>query len=140
MLKQKHVTIEGADFLLQTIPATKALSLQPKVMKLLGRSIAAAFSSGATTDTLEGDVLERIVNTFIDDSDKIDISQLAQDLVGAAVTYQNFAVDNPQKFNQIFSGNLLMLYKLLWEVINHNFLEQLLSGLSMKAEEKTPTE
>ena len=86
MLKQKTITVESVDYLLTTIPAIKALQLQPKVMKLLGRSIAVFFESASTmqegSTELEAQVLQRIAEVFLEDLDKIDINELVRNTKG----------------------------------------------------------
>ena len=123
MLKQKTITVESVDYLLTTIPAIKALQLQPKVMKLLGRSIATFLETASS-------VQEGSTEVFLEDLDKIDIATLAQELIACGVTCQNMSIDTPQKFNNHFSGELVVLYKVLFEVIHFNFLEQLLKLVS----------
>ena len=134
MLKQKTITVESVDYLLTTIPAIKALQLQPKVMKLLGRSIATFLETASSVQEgsteMEAQVLQRIAEVFLEDLDKIDIAALAQELIACGLTCQNMAIDTPQKFNNHFSGELVSLYKVLFEVIHFNFLEQLLKLVS----------
>ena len=43
MIEQKRVDINGVEYTLNTIVATKALALQPSIMKLIGRSLVAFF-------------------------------------------------------------------------------------------------
>ena len=66
----------------------------------------------------------------MEDLDKIDIATLAQELIACGVTCQNMSIDTPQKFNNHFSGELVVLYKVLFEVIHFNFLEQMLKLVS----------
>lgn len=125
MIEQKRVDINGVEYTLNTIVATKALALQPSIMKLIGRSLVAFFDGqDGTAKTaeaqakLEGEILKKIMNTFLEDVDKVDIVKLAKDLIGMGATKGNMSIN----FDTEFTGNLGTLYKLLFEIIKLNYL------------------
>ena len=71
MIKQERTEINGIEYTINTIVATRALSLQPQLMKLIGRSLVAFFEgndgSAKTPDAiakLEGEVMKKIVDTL----------------------------------------------------------------------------
>ena len=72
MIKQERTEINGVEYTINTIVATRALSLQPQLMKLIGRSLVAFFEgndgSAKTAEAvakLEGEVMKKIVDTLL---------------------------------------------------------------------------
>jgi ABC-type siderophore export system fused ATPase/permease subunit len=126
MIEQKRVDINGVEYTLNTIVATKALALQPSIMKLIGRSLVAFFEgndgSAKTTDAiakLEGEVMKKIVDTLIEDVEKVNIVDLAKNLIACGATKGTMSIN----FDNEFTGNLGTLYKLLFAIIKMNFLD-----------------
>jgi len=126
MIEQKRVEINNVEYTLNTIVATKALALQPSIMKLIGRSLVAFFEgndgSAKTPDAiakLEGEVMKKIVDTLIEDVEKVNIVDLAKNLIAYGATKGTMAIN----FDNEFSGNLGTLYKLLFAIIKMNFLD-----------------
>lgn len=126
MIEQKRVDINGVEYTLNTIVATKALALQPSIMKLIGRSLVAFFDGqDGTAKTaeavakLEGEVMKKIVDTLIEDVEKVNIVDLAKNLIAYGATKGTMAIN----FDAEFSGNLGTLYKLLFAIIKMNFLD-----------------
>jgi len=126
MIEQKRVDINGVEYTLNTIVATKALALQPSIMKLIGRSLVAFFDgqdgSAKTPDAiakLEGEVMKKIVDTLIEDVEKVNIVDLAKNLIAYGATKGTMSIN----FDNEFTGNLGTLYKLLFAIIKLNFLD-----------------
>ena len=126
MIEQKRVDINGVEYTLNTIVATKALALQPSIMKLIGRSLVAFFEgndgSAKTPDAvakLEGEVMKKIVDTLIEDVEKVNIVDLAKNLIACGATKGTMSIN----FDNEFTGNLGTLYKLLFAIIKMNFLD-----------------
>ena len=126
MIEQKRVDINNVEYTLNTIVATKALALQPSIMKLIGRSLVAFFEgndgSAKTPDAiakLEGEVMKKIVDTLIEDVEKVNIVDLAKNLIAYGATKGTMAIN----FDNEFTGNLGTLYKLLFAIIKMNFLD-----------------
>lgn len=131
MIEQKRVEINGIEYTLNTIVATKALALQPSIMKLIGRSLVAFFDGqDGTAKTaeaqakLEGEVMKKIVDTLIEDVEKVNIVDLAKNLIAYGATKGTMAI----QFDNEFSGNLGTLYKLLFAIIKLNYLSVFTSG------------
>lgn len=125
MIKQERQEINGVEYTINTIVATKALALQPSIMKLIGRSLVAFFDgqdgsakTPADVAKLEGEILKKIMNTFLEDVDKVDIVKLAKDLISMGATKGTMTIN----FDTEFTGNLGTLYKLLFEIIKLNYL------------------
>jgi len=126
MIKQERTEINGVEYTINTIVATRALSLQPQIMKLIGRSLVAFFEgndgSAKTPDAvakLEGEVMKKIVDTLIEDVEKVNIVDLAKNLIACGATKGTMSIN----FDNEFSGNLGTLYKLLFAIIKMNFLD-----------------
>lgn len=136
MIEQKRVDINGVEYTLNTIVATKALALQPSIMKLIGRSLVAFFEgndgSAKTTDAiakLEGEVMKKIVDTLIEDVEKVNIVDLAKNLIACGATKGTMSIN----FDNEFTGNLGTLYKLLFAIIKMNFLDVFIASDSVGA-------
>ena len=126
MIKQERQEINGVEYTINTIVATRALSLQPQLMKLIGRSLVAFFEgndgSAKTPDAiakLEGEVMKKIVDTLIEDVEKVNIVDLAKNLIACGATKGTMSIN----FDNEFTGNLGTLYKLLFAIIKLNFLD-----------------
>lgn len=126
MIKQERQEINGVEYTINTIVATRALSLQPQLMKLIGRSLVAFFDgndgSAKTPDAiakLEGEVMKKIVDTLIEDVEKVNIVDLAKNLIACGATKGTMSIN----FDNEFTGNLGTLYKLLFAIIKLNFLD-----------------
>ena len=125
MIKQERVEINNVEYTLNTIVATKALALQPSIMKLIGRSLVAFFDgqdgsakTPADVAKLEGEVMKKIVDTLIEDVEKVNIVDLAKNLIACGATKGTMTIN----FDNEFSGNLGTLYKLLFAIIKMNYL------------------
>ena len=136
MIEQKRVDINGVEYTLNTIVATKALALQPSIMKLIGRSLVAFFDGqDGTAKTaeavakLEGEVMKKIVDTLIEDVEKVNIVDLAKNLIAYGATKGTMAIN----FDNEFSGNLGTLYKLLFAIIKMNYLDVFTDAASVGA-------
>jgi len=133
MFKQKEVLIGSTQYTINTLSATKALTLQPKVMKLVGRSLI-EFMSVKPSETeeqeqaIEADVLGRIAEVFLEDLEKIDIAALAKELIESCVFKGSVSLN----FDNEFTGNLASLYRLLFEVVKFNYLDVFLNLASDK--------
>lgn len=126
MIKQERTEINGVEYTINTIVATRALSLQPQLMKLIGRSLVAFFDgndgsakSPEAIAKLEGEVMKKIVDTLIEDVEKVNIVELAKNLIAYGATKGTMAI----QFDNEFTGNLGTLYKLLFAIIKLNFLD-----------------
>ena len=126
MIKQERQEINGIEYTINTIVATRALSIQPQLMKLIGRSLVAFFEgndgSAKTPEAiakLEGEVMKKIVDTLIEDVEKVNIVDLAKNLIACGATKGTMSIN----FDNEFTGNLGTLYKLLFAIIKLNFLD-----------------
>ena len=136
MIKQERTEINGIEYTINTIVATRALSLQPQLMKLIGRSLVAFFDgndgSAKTPDAiakLEGEVMKKIVDTLIEDVEKVNIVDLAKNLIACGATKGTMSIN----FDNEFTGNLGTLYKLLFAIIKMNFLDVFIASDSVGA-------
>ena len=136
MIKQERTEINGIEYTINTIVATRALSLQPQLMKLIGRSLVAFFEgndgSAKTAEAiakLEGEVMKKIVDTLIEDVEKVNIVDLAKNLIACGATKGTMSIN----FDNEFTGNLGTLYKLLFAIIKMNFLDVFMSPDSVGA-------
>ena len=116
---QKTVLIGDTEYIINRMSATKALILQPKVLKLVGRSLAELLASGSNqSDQIDAETLGRIMDILIEDMDKVDFGSLAKELTSSV-----FKGSSSIDFDNEFTGNLVSLYKLLFEVVKFNYLD-----------------
>lgn len=116
---QKTVLIGDTEYIINRMSATKALTLQPKVLKLVGRSLAELLASGSNqSDQIDAETLGRIMDILIEDMDKVDFGSLAKELTSSV-----FKGSSSIDFDNEFTGNLVSLYKLLFEVVKFNYLD-----------------
>lgn len=116
---QKTVLIGDTEYIINRMSATKALTLQPKVLKLVGRSLAELLASGSTqSDQIDAETLGRIMDILIEDMDRVDFGSLAKELTSSV-----FKGSSSIDFDNEFTGNLVSLYKLLFEVVKFNYLD-----------------
>ena len=116
---QKTVLIGDTEYIINRMSATKALTLQPKVLKLVGRSLAELLASGSNqSDQIDAETLGRTMDILIEGMDKVDFGSLAKELTSSV-----FKGSSSIDFDNEFTGNLVSLYKLLFEVVKFNYLD-----------------
>lgn len=114
---QDHIiTIEGEDFGITPIPATKGLGYMRRLTKLLGPSITALFSAADEESSVEMDGLQKAVNLLVENMDKEDVTQLIIELI--RTVHKNGQSIN---FDMEFTGNYQKLFLILAEVLKVNF-------------------
>lgn len=146
-LETKEKQIGEHIVLVTTLTATRAVKLQVKLVKLLGPSFGALFSSldlkkikaGKFT---ESDIkLEMISTAFEKLSDKLDPDEfdalLFQILANTKVDGKD--VSSAVVFNSVFTGELMLMYRVLLfslEVQFSNFFEESGIGTLLKSVKK----
>ena len=107
MIKQKTVTIEGDEYLLNSMPATKGLKCLKQITKVVGPAIA----------ELDGEEsFMKVIGKLLDNLDSVDVESLVKELVASAAK-GNMAIN----FDTEFSGDYVKLFNLVKEIVEFNF-------------------
>ena len=116
MIKQKTTTINGEEFLLSTIPATKGIKLLKQLTKLIGPSFTELLKGGENTDdsvSPMGIAMEKL----FDNLDTVDVESLIKELVASSATKGSMAIN----FDMEFSGEYGKLFTLVKEIVEFNY-------------------
>lgn len=111
MIKQEQFEHNGHTYTINTLPASKGLSVMKDCMKLGGSSIRGYLSAGDEQDAM-GAVIEGLVSNM----DSVDVEKLLRNLI-STVNKDNMAIN----FDSEFAGNYGDLFKICKEVFSHNF-------------------
>lgn len=111
MIKQSQFEHNGHTYTINTLPASKGLSVMKDCMKLGGASIR-GYLSADDEQTAIGSVIEGLVMNM----DNVDIEKLLKNLI-TTVSKDNMAIN----FDDEFAGNYGDLFKVCKEVFTHNF-------------------
>jgi len=117
MINQIDVHVDGVDYKISQFPATKALGIETRLIKLLGPAFMELQS--AATDGDGEKVLTAAINALIEQMDKVDVVSLIKDLVGSNVTKGTSAIN----FDLEFAGRTGTLFELVKEVLKANFAD-----------------
>ncbi|MND61433.1 hypothetical protein D3C80_526920 [compost metagenome] len=108
MIEQKHVTVNGTQYMMTSIPGTKGVRIARQLAKLLGPTVAAMQAEGEVNIV---SIVTALVDS-LDDSTEPLILALIQ-----SVSKDNQAIN----FDTEFSANYDTLFMLLKEVVEFNF-------------------
>ena len=111
MIKQHTFEHDGHTYTINTLPASKGLSVMKDCMKLGGSSIR-GYLSADNEQTAIGAVVEGLVMNM----DNVNIEKLLQNLI-STVNKDNMAIN----FEEEFAGNYGSLFTICKEVFSHNF-------------------
>lgn len=117
MINQIDVHVAGVDYKITQFTATKALTIEAKLIKLLGPAFMELQSAASDNDGEK--VLAAAIAALIEQMDKIDVVQLVKELVGPNVTKGTAAIN----FDMEFAGNTGALFELVKEVLKANFAD-----------------
>ena len=115
MIRQKTVTIQGEEYLISTMPATKGLKLLKQLTKLIGPAFSELIKSGGVQDNNINPVSVAMEKLF-DNLDSVDVETLIKELV-STVSKGSIAVN----FDMEFSGDYGKLLTLVKEVVEFNY-------------------
>jgi hypothetical protein len=116
MIKQKTTTINGEEFLLSTIPATKGIKLLKQLTKLIGPSFTELLKGGE--DGGEGaNPMGVAMEKLFDNLDTVDVESLIKELVASSATKGSMAIN----FDMEFSGEYGKLFTLVKEIVEFNY-------------------
>lgn len=110
MIEQKTVTIDGEEYMLTQLPATKGIKVLKQIIKLVGPAFA-ELSKGDGDD-----IVSLALDKLFDNIDEVDVEQLVIALASTA-SKGSMSVN----FDQEFSGKYDRLFKLVKEVVEFNF-------------------
>lgn len=113
MIEQRDVNINGVDYKITQFPATQALGIEAKLVKLLG---PAFLEMQKAEEGKEEDALSRALNVLIMNMDKVDVVSLVKELV-SRVTKGTMTIN----FDQEFAGKTGGIWELVKEVVMFNF-------------------
>lgn len=109
-MKQKQILIQGEEFTLNTIPATKSLKIFKDILKLVGPSFAELNKENGE------DIFAKAVEALFDNLDSVDVEKLCVQLVQSAYK-GNMGID----FDSEFAGRFDKLFLLLKEIVEFNY-------------------
>lgn len=116
-LTQKEVEINGSQYLITSFAGMKGFNYLKRLTKLIGPALMAANGEG---DVLEGkSPMQVAVEALVDATDKVEVEQLILDLLSS--TSVNGIMIDAKKFDEVFAANYGALFKILFEVLKHNY-------------------
>lgn len=107
MIEQKSVTVNGTDYLLTQLPATKGIRVMKQLIKLVGPAAAEIFK--------EGDI-SGAVDKLVENMDAVDVEALIKELVATA-SKGSVAIN----FDNEFAGEYANLLLLIKSIVEFNF-------------------
>lgn len=116
MINQIDVHVDGVDYKITQFPTTKALTIETRLIKLLGPAFMELQSAANDGDGEK--VLGEAITALIASMDKVDVVQLVKDLVSN--TTKGTAAIN---FDVEFAGRTGALFELVKEVLKANFAD-----------------
>ena len=117
MIKQKTTTINGEEFLLSTIPATKGIKLLKQLTKLIGPSFTELLKGGESGEKADANPMGLAMEKLFDNLDTVDVESLIKELVSASATKGSMAIN----FDMEFSGEYGKLFTLVKEIVEFNY-------------------
>ena len=130
MVTRKKVSItfrdESLTFDIQELPPTKAMKLMVRTVKMVGEPLLHLLA-GAKKDVK--DVLPNIAGLLRDGLDENEFDALVKEFMNCA--FINGQPVAPQ-FEVVFMGKLPVVFKLLVEIIKHNYADFLSEFVSEK--------
>lgn len=113
MIKQKTININGEDFIINTLPATKGLKVLKQLTKLIGPAFSELIKGGEGSDVNPVSVA---MEKLFDNLDSVDIEVLVKELVSSA-SKGSIAIN----FDMEFAGDYAKLFSLVREIVEFNF-------------------
>lgn len=110
-IDQKVVELNGNEYIIDALPATKGIVVLKQLTKLLGPSVSHLFNP------VEGEnSMNKAVSALMESVDSVNLESLLKDLM-ASVTKNNVAIN----FDREFRGQYDLLFMLSKEVIELNY-------------------
>lgn len=126
MIEDKQTELDGHKVQITAFTAMKAVRLKFKYINLLGPGL---FNTLKGAKKLEGSImesdisgegiaegLEKILNKLSEDKFEQLMLELLQN-----VKVDGLSVGDLAGFNQVFSGNVALIYRVIWEVLKFNY-------------------
>ena len=110
-IDQKVVELNGNEYIIDALPATKGIVVLKQLTKLLGPSVSHLFNP------VEGEnSMNKAVSALMESVDSVNLESLLKDLM-ASVTKNNVSIN----FDREFRGQYDLLFMLSKEVIELNY-------------------
>ncbi|MBN41992.1 MAG: hypothetical protein CL573_00650 [Alphaproteobacteria bacterium] len=106
MIQQKTVTVNGTEYMLTHMPATKGVKALKMIVKLVGPAFASMQKGG----------IPAAIEALFDNIDAVDVEELLKGLVSTA-SKGNMAIN----YDSEFAGEYDKLFLLVQEVVEFNF-------------------
>jgi hypothetical protein len=122
MIEPKHINLDGKEFVLNPLKILKALCLDKKLMSLLLPSIGGMESFSLDSDINLGTIFQE-VGKSLERMKDTDLQAFFLDLFATTqvIIPGKEAIEiNASTMDTVFSGSLLTIYKLAFEVMKHN--------------------
>jgi len=118
-MKQESKVINGVTYKVTTMDALTALSVQAKLIKILGSSFG-ELSGGATPETIKIAISKLTEN--MDDKNVVSlVSKLFEKNVFYVQVAEGHPVDRPLEFNTYFSGKIMDMWQVALFILEVNF-------------------
>lgn len=117
VFKAKHKEIDGVKVSVNPMPAVQGLQAQIKLIKMLGPALKSLKNIGDIEQDLP---IGEIVGHLVDSLDQVDTMNFIRKLLAYAFI-NNDNIDSDDAFNQYFTQNYLLLYKIVVFVLEVNY-------------------
>jgi len=122
-MKQESKTINGTVYKVTTMDALSALSVQAKLIKLLGASFG-ELSGGADKESIKN-AIEKLTENFDDERVVSLVVKLFEKNVFYVQTVNGTAIDTPIDFSSYFAGKTAEMWEVAMFIIEVNFSDVL---------------
>ena len=122
-MEQKSKEINGTTYKVTTMDALSALSVQAKLVKILGPAFSEV-TGGATKETI-GKAISKLTDNFDDENVVALIKKLFEKNVFAVVVKEGHPIDTPIDLNTHFSGKTLDIWLVTFFILEVNFSDVL---------------
>jgi len=122
-MKQESKTINGTVYKVTTMDALSALSVQAKLIKLLGASFG-ELSGGADKDSIKN-AITKLTENFDDERVVSLIVKLFDKNVFYVQSASGHSIDTPIEFNTYFSGKTTEMWQVALFILEVNFSDVL---------------
>lgn len=124
MIQPKEITLDGERFYMQPLPLLRALCLDKKILTLIAPIVGSMDLSGISLDAeIEFDKIFESASTVLGKLSDEEFEKLVLDLLRSTLYIPEGETQQEitsKVLNTVFSGNLLLIYKLMFEVMRFN--------------------
>jgi hypothetical protein len=119
MIETKEKEIDGRMIMVTQFPGRRALSHKTRLIKLLGPAVAQLFTEDKIDLTKDISSLSKVIDKLSSTLDENDFVRFVLDLLKC--TRLDGKEITEAVFDDEFSGDLLLMYKILWYTLEVNY-------------------